>query len=71
MDRGRQPLFALIRLDLVAVSPAMFVILNIIIEYKKISPTDLVKISTSWNAGGVQDDQIHLSPATCLITYGG
>ena len=62
MHRDGEPLFALMGLDLVAVAPAMFVVLNIIIKDKQISAANLIEISPPGNIGRLQDDNVHSFP---------
>src|SRR5687768_7964439 len=59
VDRNRQPLFSLMSLDLIAVTPAMLIVLHIIIEDKQIRAADLVKIAPPGNVGRLQDDNVH------------
>ena len=59
MDRDGDPLFTLSGLDLVAIAPAVLVILDIVIEDEQISARHLVKISTPGDIGGLQDDNVH------------
>jgi len=52
MHRNGQPLFALCSFDLVAIPPAMFIVLNIVIKDKKVSFADLMKIASPGNIRG-------------------
>src|ERR1041385_6811445 len=59
MDWNGKPLFTLMSLDLITIAPAMFIILNIIIENKQICSSNLVEISTPGNIRGLQDNNVH------------
>ena len=51
VDGDSQPLFSLGSFDLVAVAPAIFVILHIIVEDEQISLADLVEIAAPGDVG--------------------
>jgi hypothetical protein len=53
MNRNRQPLPALVSLDLVAIPPTVFVILNVVIENKQVSPANLVKVTAPGDIRGL------------------
>ncbi len=59
VHRDGQPLPALRRFDLVAIAPAVFIVLDIIVKNKYIRPVDLVEIPTPGDVGWLQDDTIH------------
>src|SRR6185503_15169804 len=70
MHRDRQPLFALRGFDLIAIAPAMFIILHVIIKNEQIRLADLTKVSAPRNIGGLQNDNVH-SPTVSEMTYVG
>src|SRR5215208_4119413 len=70
VDRDGEPLFALCSLDLVAVAPAVLVILHIIVEDKQIGAADLIKITAPRNIRRLQNNDVHF-PAVSLTTYVG
>src|SRR5215207_150321 len=56
MDRDGQPLPATWSLDLVAIAPAAFIVLDVIIKNKQIGTVDLIKISSPWDVGWLEND---------------
>jgi hypothetical protein len=58
-DRNRQPHRTIHGFDAVTIAPAMFVILNIVIENKNIRFVDLMKISPPWDVIWLVDDTLH------------
>ena len=59
VDGDRQPLFALCGLDLVPVTPAMFVVLHIVIKNEQIRFADLSKVPPPRDVRWLQNDDVH------------
>jgi hypothetical protein len=57
--RDAQPLRAMGGFNPIPIPPAMFIILNVIIEYKHIRPVDLIKISSPGDIRGLQVNTAH------------
>src|SRR5215211_4222381 len=70
MYRDGQPPFSLRGLDLVAVAPAVLIILHVIIENKKIGAADLIKVPAPGNVGGLNNGDVHW-PAVSRMIYEG
>src|ERR1700690_1548540 len=66
-----QPLFSLRTFDLIAVPPAMLVILHVIIENEQVGAAYHVKIPAPWNIGRLQYDDDHSPASVVLLTMYG
>ncbi len=59
VDWDGQPLLALRGLDLVAVAPAMLIVLNVVVEDEQVGAADLVEVAAPGNVRGLEDDDVH------------